>query len=245
MIPVLWVEVAGFSLLGIIIVSLIFVLRKWHKSSIPCQLVRAVLKMRTLEIMRVLSRTIIFDGLLICPLWRKSRGRWLAHALVYYGFLGLVLTTTLNSIFNPAAYPLSLTNPIKILGNVSGVILLIGVPFVIKYGRENSLPGLGVADATFMPALVLTVISGFITETFSFAENVTASHTAYIVHLALAVVLLGSAPFTRFVHAILAPYLILYDNYKLELGNRGSIADYKQELITKQLKSFIEKEKVS
>ena len=57
----------------------------------------------------------------------RSRARWIAHLAIFWGFLGPAVTTTLDEIVNPAAAPLGLTSPVRILGNISGVLFVAGV----------------------------------------------------------------------------------------------------------------------
>jgi len=238
LLPVLVVEIAAIILVSIIIVSMVHVLRRWHRSSIPSTLVREIRMMPLRLSLSILLRTAIWDGLAVYPLWRKSKGRWLGHALVFYGFIGLMVTTTLDSIFNPEAYPLEITHPIKMLGNISGLAILIGAPIILLLGSKDG-GSIGLGDKIFFPALLLTVVSGFVTEALSLSNVTLPSYVSYLIHLGLAIVLLGSAPFTRFVHSLLAPYLILFDNYAIRTGNEERLREIKQEMLLRDLVSMM------
>jgi hypothetical protein len=240
LIPVLLVEIAGIILLAIVILLVIYVLRRWHRSSIPVRLTGEIRKMPLRSVLTILLRTAISDGLAVYPLWRKSKTRWLGHALVFYGFIGLMITTTLDSIFNPQAYPLPLAHPIKVMGNVSGLAVLAGTPIILLAVNKGA-GSIGLGDKIFMPTLILTVVSGFVTEAFSLGAFLEPSYIAYVIHLALAVVLLGSAPFTRFMHSVVAPYLILFDRYATKIGREEHLRGMKEDVLVQDLRWLLKK----
>ncbi len=175
---------------------------------------------------------ILVDGLVVDVFYQKpiadcSRTRWFAHLAMFWGFLGLAATTTLDAILNPSAGPLPLSSPVRILGNISGALFVLGVSFslarrlVVPSVRENSTAG----DAVFLSLLLLTGLTGFVTEFFSDLNLFSPDSFAYWSHLLLVAALLASAPFTKFVHAIGRPILLLVKRTEIEksklAGERG------------------------
>ncbi len=147
-----------------------------------------------------------------------SRTRWAAHMAMFWGFLGLAATTTLDAMVNPSAAPLSLSSPVRILGNVSGILFLAGVSYslgrrlVVPSVRKNTTRG----DSIFLLMLFLTGVSGFATEIFSDLNIFFPDGFSYWFHILLVAGLLASAPFSKFVHSIGRPILLLVRRSELE-----------------------------
>jgi len=148
---------------------------------------------------------------------------------MFWGFLGLAITTTLDEILNPTAGPLPLLSPVRILGNVSGVFFVAGVSYslgrrlLVQSVRENSTKG----DAVFLSLLILTGVTGFVTEIFSQFNLVAPDSFSYWFHLILVTALLATAPFTKFVHAIGRPILLLVRRTEIQKSKGSPLADTK------------------
>ena len=172
----------------------------------------------TMSRARMLADTLAVDVFYQKPIADCSRTRWFAHLAMFWGFVGLAVTTTLDAILNPTAGPLALSNPVRILGNISGIFFVAGVSvslgrrLVVRSVRENSTAG----DAIFLLLLILTGLSGFTTEVFSNLNLVSADSFSYWSHLILVAALLVSAPFTKFVHAIGRPILLFVKRSEIE-----------------------------
>ena len=167
---------------------------------------------------RVLANGLAIDVLYQKPIADCSRTRWFAHLAMFWGFLGLAVTTTMDTILNPTAAPLPITSPVRILGNISGIFFVAGVTYslvrrlVVRDVRENSTKG----DAVFLALLFLTGVTGFVVEFFSQFNFVSADSFSYWSHLILVAALLVTAPFTKFVHAIGRPILLLLRRTEIE-----------------------------
>ena len=169
------------------------------------------------------------DNLLVDVFYQRpiadcSRSRWFAHMAMFWGFVGLAITTVMDEILNPAAAPLPITSPVRILGNITGIFFVGGVAFslgrrlVVSDVRKNSTVG----DAVFLLLLLLTGVTGFMTEAFSNLNLVTADNFSYWSHLVLITALLVTAPFTKFVHAIGRPILLLVKRSDMEKSKLAS-----------------------
>lgn len=131
---------------------------------------------------------------------QKSRG--INHFLVFYGFILLLLTTAfaiIASITNN--YPLSLFHPVKIMGNVAALMLIVGTSMMIikritdKKGKSNY------HDWMLPVVLFLLTISGVLME-FARFGNWSSAYHLYFVHLVLVWFLIIYAPYTKFGHFI-------------------------------------------
>jgi nitrate reductase gamma subunit len=160
---------------------------------------------------RAILRGLVFDVVLQKPVKDCSAGRWAVHFSIFWGFVGLAVATTLDAIINPLAAPLPLASPVRVIGNVSGILFLVGVSLSI--GRRVVDPDVrrnsSLADALFLFLLFATGITGFATEYFSDLNFVLPDLVSFAVHVVFVTALLVTAPFTKFVHSIGRPILLL------------------------------------
>jgi hypothetical protein len=156
-------------------------------------------------------RAVVVEGLLVSSLFSKSKARWAMHGLLIYGFLALGLADILMSIFNPTRGELPITHPLKLLPNLGGLSVLLGIIYVRVRYRTDPYIDNGITlgrDYLFLNLLTLTILSGFLVEIFGYAGIVHFVMPTYMLHLAIVAILFVSAPFTRFSHAFVVPALI-------------------------------------
>jgi quinone-modifying oxidoreductase subunit QmoC len=128
-----------------------------------------------------------------------------AHRWVFYGFLGLVATTTSVGIGIYAfgyLTPWPLWHPVKILGNASG-LAVIGAVLVFAYRRlaDGARAGKSTyGDWLFLGVLLLTTLTGFLCELLRLAQTPRLAYPTYVVHLVLVFVLLVYIPYSKFAH---------------------------------------------
>lgn len=161
--------------------------------------------------------------------YNTDRNRRLAHLAMFWGFVGLAATTTLEFLFNrDGSYvPLFGTalSPIRWLGNISGVVMVAGATITIA--KFVSVPefrrGRHFGDAWFGSLLFLAGVTGFIAEYFgeqayianpnippaaAFSLSLSSSPLIMIpygIHLVSIGLLLITAPASMFIHALTAP----------------------------------------
>ncbi len=115
---------------------------------------------------RALAQSLVVDVLYQKPIADCSRMRWFAHLAMFWGFVGLTITTTLDAIVNPTAAPLQLVSPVRLIGNVSGIFFMVGLGYSL--GRRVIVPsvrrGSSAGDVIFLAVLFLTGLTGFLTE---------------------------------------------------------------------------------
>jgi quinone-modifying oxidoreductase subunit QmoC len=147
--------------------------------------------------------------------WTVSDVQRRAHLKIFYGFLGLLAATTGAAIYTEI-FPilgidwhdnelsLPIWDPVKIVGNVGGIALLVGLTQVISTWRRRSSDRAGYSDWFFPALLGLTVLSGFSTEILRYA-GVRLAYPAYAVHLVFVFGLFVYFPFSKFAHALYYP----------------------------------------
>ena len=134
----------------------------------------------------------------------STRSRKISHFLVFYGFLILFLMT-LYAIYAVAtkSYPLDLSNPFKIIGNIGSLMLLLGLCIMIvdrlrdpeKFGKTNY------SDWLLLVSMLLLTISGVLVQ-FARIENWGIAYSVYFVHLVCVWFVIIYLPYTKFAHMV-------------------------------------------
>ena len=154
-----------------------------------------------------------------------SRAKQAAHLLIFWGFAFTGISTILAWLTNPQNFILPLGDPVKLFGNAGGILILIGfvAMFYVRYNEQRGAWHITRGDY-FIVALFLTVVTGFITQqavyTYPDANVIAAT---FWVHMGLVVLLLATAPFTKFGHALFKPVWLLYDDISDRRGEEGLI----------------------
>ena len=146
--------------------------------------------------------------------------QWLSHFLTMWGFIGLAATTTLDAIFNSAAVPLPITNPIRLLGNATGVMLVAGltISFTRRLVHADVRTSSKAGDWAFLVSIYGTALTGFAVQAFADTSNLAGTWVAYPVHLAFISLLLVAAPWTKFIHAVWRPSWVVYSRLSAQFG---------------------------
>jgi quinone-modifying oxidoreductase subunit QmoC len=140
---------------------------------------------------------------------------WRTHLLVFYGFLGLVITTTsvwIGQLFFNYYEPYPLWHPVKILGNVSGVAVTgaLAVFFVRRIVDGSKAGKSTYSDWLFLSILALTVLTGYANEALRLADLRSAAYPMYFIHLVLVFFLLVYFPYSKFAHVVYRTAAMLF-----------------------------------
>ena len=128
------------------------------------------------------------------------------HMAVFYGFLGLVATTTSVGIGIYAfgyLTPWPFWHPVKILGNVSGmVVVLASAVFLWRRIADAGRAGKSAySDWLFLSILGLTTLTGFLSQWLRLAD-LRVAYPMYFIHLLFVFFLLVYIPYSKFAHLI-------------------------------------------
>ncbi len=145
-----------------------------------------------------------------------------AHLAVFWGFMGLVATTTSVGIGIYAfgyLTPWPLWHPVKILGNVSGAgVIAALVVFIWRRVADKRAAGKSTySDWLFLAILGLTTLTGFLSQGLRLAGT-RAAYPMYFVHLMLVFFLLVYIPYSKFAHLIYRIVAMLYAASSAEPG---------------------------
>ena len=147
--------------------------------------------------------------------WTSTDVQRRFHLKIFYGFMGLLAATTGAAIYTEI-FPLlgiewhdnelslPIWDPVKIVGNVGGIVLLIGLTQVLTTWRRRTSERASYSDLFFPALLGLTALSGFATEILRYA-GVRLAYPAYAVHLVFVFALFVYFPFSKFAHVMYYP----------------------------------------
>lgn len=140
------------------------------------------------------------------PTRKPNQWRRIFHALVYWGFLSDLLSTTLAFIYQDMMHilpPYSLTSLPVLFGTFGGVALVIGVTglliFKMRSDRQQAADRAYGLDYAFMVFLGLAALTGLLTLVL---RSTAAMGSVLIVHLATVAGLFITAPYGKFVHFV-------------------------------------------
>lgn len=129
------------------------------------------------------------------------------HLAAFYGFMGLVVTTaSVGAGIYAFGYltPWPVWHPVKLLGNVSGLVLVAAVS-VFAYRRIADGEKAGkrtYSDWLFLDVLLLTTLTGFLSQLLRLADARALAYPTYFVHLVFVFFLLVYVPYSKFAHLI-------------------------------------------
>lgn len=134
-----------------------------------------------------------------------NNARFLAHALVLFGFIGAMITAGLAVmalVLIDLDPPIPLTHPIKWLGNISGLAGFVGLTILVfrRVTRKDKVGANGYPDWLFLVMLYLVFITGLLTQFLRLADTAYIAYSVYYIHLVIVFFLLWYAPYSKFAH---------------------------------------------
>lgn len=143
---------------------------------------------------------------------KEQKSRRLAHILVFYGF-SLLLFVTAYAVFAAISgrYPLKLTNPFKIAGNLASLMLLVGLGIMIykRFKRESGFEKSTYSDWLLLISMLLLTISGSLVQFFRFS-NWHGAYYLYFLHLLCVWFVIIYLPYTKFGHLVYRTVAMIY-----------------------------------
>lgn len=136
-----------------------------------------------------------------------ARPRRLGHLLLLWGFVGAAVTSALLIVamyLQHLQMPLALDHPYKILGNISGAVLVVAAALLVgmRLG-DSSVSGKTSAFDSFFLGIVVTVIAtGMAVELARLADAAAFALAVYIVHLGVVLTLFVTFPYSKFAHML-------------------------------------------
>ncbi len=159
------------------------------------------------------------------------------HMFVFFGFVGLAITTTWaiaylygfeffkiqkmiplsgeNFLLNFGESPYPLFDPMKILGNISAVILLAGILQLITNRRKNAeKAGMGsYYDWLFISIILAIVTTGILSEVLRLLHVPVLAYPIYFTHLVVVFFLFAFAPYSKMAHMVYRMTALVFARY--------------------------------
>lgn len=161
------------------------------------------------NLLQVIKEIIFHTNFSSCS---AQKSRKTAHLLVFYGFI-LLLIVTAFAIYAALThnYPLGIEHPVKILGNIAGGMLFIGLSIMISnriFNKKNSINS-SYSDWLFLVSLFLLTISGVLVELARF-QNWQLAYHIYFFHLICVWFIIIYIPYTKFGHLLFRLVAMVY-----------------------------------
>jgi quinone-modifying oxidoreductase subunit QmoC len=134
-----------------------------------------------------------------------NKARYVAHMLVLFGFIGAMITAGLavmGLILVNLESPIPLSNPIKWLGNLSGIAGLTGLLIMLirRIAQKDKVGANGYADWLFVIMLFVVFTTGLLSQFIRLSAHAPAAYSIYYIHLVTVFFVLWYAPYSKFAH---------------------------------------------
>jgi quinone-modifying oxidoreductase subunit QmoC len=146
----------------------------------------------------------------------ENRERSTTHMMVLFGFIGLFIVT---SIFFVVLYvfqihgPYSQLNPVKWLGNVAGISLVIGSLLMIKDRLSKTDQVSSYKDWSLLGLALGLGLTGLLTEMTRLGGLAGLSYLLYFIHLMLVFCLFVYLPYSKLAHLVYRTVALTYAEY--------------------------------
>ncbi|MGC9292266.1 MAG: 4Fe-4S dicluster domain-containing protein [Acidobacteriaceae bacterium] len=131
---------------------------------------------------------------------------WFVHGAIMWGFLAMLVATTVDYLFKPIGSPVPPWYPMRILGTLGGLFCLYGLGIAISRrvsAKETPYDKSSFSDWFFLLLLTATVLTGLLTEIIVYLPHPTVfGYMTFLAHIILAMDLLIMMPLTKFAHVI-------------------------------------------
>ena len=146
----------------------------------------------------------------------ENKDRATAHMMVLFGFIGLFIVTAsffmAEWVFHIEG-PYSQLNPIKWLGNIAGISLVIGAILLIK-NRLTRSDLLSTYWDWYLVGLAFALgLTGMLTQMFRLAGMGGSAYFIYFFHLLFVWTLFAYTPFSKLGHIVYRTVAMAYNEY--------------------------------
>jgi quinone-modifying oxidoreductase subunit QmoC len=146
----------------------------------------------------------------------ENKERATAHMMVLFGFIGLFIVTNCFFIAEWVLHiegPYNQINPVKWLGNLGGIALIIGGGLMIA-NRWNKKDQVSSYKDWYLLGLVVGLgVTGLLTELLRLGTLYGASAFIYWLHLILVWSLFAYTPFSKLAHLVYRTMAMAYEEY--------------------------------
>jgi quinone-modifying oxidoreductase subunit QmoC len=141
-----------------------------------------------------------------------NQDRYLGHLGVFYGFVALFITTScifagvyfLNLIVHVPLTPWPLWNPVKLLGNIGGIVLLAGLFLIIRsrLNQDEDTSASSYYDWFLLVLVTVVGASGLFAEWVRWMGIGFLYYILYYIHLVSIWALFAYTPYSKLAHLV-------------------------------------------
>lgn len=157
-----------------------------------------------------------------------NKPRALGHLILFYGFVGAMITTGCVFVFIFIPHylhllgvesldpffelPLNLPHPVKILGVLSGLALVTGGALLVfrRWANKDNVGANGYTDYLFLYVMSLTGLTGMLAWLTRLSGVPMLAYVNYFIHLVFVYVLLWYMPYSKFAHMFYRSLALTY-----------------------------------
>jgi len=144
-----------------------------------------------------------------------NRPRYLSHLGTMWGFILLFITTACVATgvyILGRQTPYSLANPIKWMGNIGAIILIVGciLAFVNRLSKGEDTGKTTYADWLLLWVVSITGVTGVLCEILRLADAPGVAYPMYFIHLVFVWFLFAYFPFSKFAHLLYRATAMVY-----------------------------------
>ena len=157
-----------------------------------------------------------------------NKPRALGHLILFYGFVGAMITTGCVFVFIFIPHylhllgvesldpffelPLNLPHPVKILGVLSGLALVTGGALLVfrRWANKDNVGANGYTDYLFLYVMSLTGLTGMLSWLTRLTGVPMLAYVNYFIHLVFVYVLLWYMPYSKFAHMFYRSLALTY-----------------------------------
>lgn len=146
----------------------------------------------------------------------ENKDRATPHMMVLFSFIGLFIVTasffTAEWVFHIEG-PYSQLNPIKWLGNLGGIALVIGIGLMIAHRMNRQGQIHGYKDWSLLWLVMGVAVTGLVTELVRLGGAYYLMAITYYIHLILVWSLFAYLPFSKLAHLVYRTVAMTYEEY--------------------------------
>jgi nitrate reductase gamma subunit len=224
--PVWFIDLAAAVTLAIIAAGVAYRVRELRRIGVFTLLAEAARRLGPTALASTILSELFSRVVMSRDVITDSKWRWSAHYSQFAGFILCAIATTLVYIYYPTAEPRQFTDIPKIIGNIGGILLVVGgLYFLLRLSKWSRRP----VDTVFTALLFTVAVTGFGTQISRVSGDPSVTFWIYTAHLVSVAALLASAPFTRFFHVVQTPLMRLSERlYVLASVKSGAVTVLKQ-----------------
>jgi quinone-modifying oxidoreductase subunit QmoC len=146
----------------------------------------------------------------------ENKGRATAHMLVLFSFIGLFIVTNCFFIAEWVLHiegPYSQLNPVKWLGNIAGVALIVGSILLWRSRLANKDQGSTYWDWYLVVLAFALGVTGMGTQIARLAGFANLTYFIYFLHLIFIWSLFAYTPFSKLAHLVYRTTAMVYAEY--------------------------------